>query len=336
MLAPTQKGVEAGNSNSLSHISILQQVLAYVGPNHWWYVATVCSLWRDLYQELASVQLVGHRGLYDHNVSITCAPQMTLYSAVFSSASRVRSVQKMLDCTAEECWSAAGRYADADTLRAAHAMGMPYTLATMRGCARCNKHAVMQFLHAEGCPWDEPVCAVAAESGRFEMLRWALEHGCDWQEQTILQSAASSGNIEMTAWVMQQPAVLCSSQAIFAAAARGHTAMCEYLRAEGLKWLPRACAVAAQGGHLDTLRWLNENGCRWSGLVCSDAAAGGSIDVLCYVQQQGIDFNAAKLTEMLLRAGVYKRLAAAQWLRQQGLSGLRGCTLAACTCQAKC
>jgi hypothetical protein len=105
--APAQKSIKAVISNPLSHVSILQQVLSYVGPGHWWYVATVCSLWRDLYKELSTVQLVGYRGLYNHNVSITCTPQMTLYSAVFASASRFRSAQKMLDCKAEEYWSAA-------------------------------------------------------------------------------------------------------------------------------------------------------------------------------------------------------------------------------------
>jgi hypothetical protein len=87
------------------------------------------------------------------------------------------------------------------------------------------------------------------------------------------------------------------------------------------------------GAHLDTLRWLNEHGCPWSGLVCFDAAAGGSIDVLSYLQQQGIDFNAAKLQTMLLRAGVYKKLAAYDSKVQIGLIHY---TLATCTGLVKC
>jgi hypothetical protein len=244
---------------------------------------------------------------------------MTLYSAVFASASRVRSAQKSLDCKAEEYWSAVGRYADADTLTAAHELGMPYTLTTMLRCALSNKPAVMQFLRAQGCAWDESVCAAAAKRGCYDALRWAHEHGCDWQEQPILQSAASSGNIEMTAWVKRQPAVLCTPQAMYTAAAHGHTAMCEYLHAEGVAWHHLVCSVAARGSHLGTLRWLHEHGCPWSSrVICLDAAKGGSVGVLSYLQQQGVNFTATRLRDMLLSAGAHKKLAAAQWLREQG------------------
>jgi hypothetical protein len=57
-----QKRSAADSSNLLSQVGILQQVLSYVGPGHWWYVPPVCSLWRDLYQEVASMQVIGHRG----------------------------------------------------------------------------------------------------------------------------------------------------------------------------------------------------------------------------------------------------------------------------------
>jgi hypothetical protein len=141
---------------------------------------------------------------------------------------------------------------------------MPYTLATMHGCALCNNLRVMQFLRAEGCSWDELVCSAAAESGSFEMLRWAREHGCPWFDDDILQMAASSGNTALTAWVMQQPGVLRNSQAIFAAATHGHVAVCDYLFSKQLP-LPAhnelACNTAAERGHTETLRWLHEHGC---------------------------------------------------------------------------
>jgi hypothetical protein len=314
----TQNRSVADSSNPLCHTGILQHVLSYVGPGHWWYVATVCSLWRDLYQGLESVQMVGYEW-YDRKTTITCTPQTTLYGAVFESASRVRLAEESLDCTAEHYRSAAGRCAGVEALAAAHELGMPYTSATMHRCALCNKLSVMQFLHAQGCPWDESVCTAAAERGCYEMLRWAHQHGCDWEHQHILQAAASSGNIEMTAWVMQQPDIGRGPQAMYSAAARGHTAMCAFLRSEGSPWHKLACCAAAEGAHADTLRWLHEHGCPWipNGVYLS-AAKGGSIDALSYLQQQGIEFTAERLTAMLLRAGAYSKLAAAQWLRQQG------------------
>jgi hypothetical protein len=53
-------------------------------------------------------------------------------------------------------------------------------------------------------------------------------------------------------------------------------------------------------------------------MVCSSAAMGGSVDVMVYLQQQGIQFTADVLKDMLDHAGVHNKLAATQWLRQQG------------------
>jgi hypothetical protein len=244
-----------------------QHVLSYVGRGHWWYVSTVCSLWRDMYRRLESVQVVSYdgRGL---NSNITCTPQMTLFSAVFASAARVRLAEASLDCRAERYRSAAGKYANVEALAAAVELGMPYFFATMHGCALRNTLAVMQYLHAKGCHWNHLVCTAAAERGCFEMLRWAREHGCEWDQHTILSSAASSGDIELTAWVNQQPAVHHSSEAMGAAAARGHTAMCEYLRAEGIPWHDLVCWAAAANAKFETLRWLREHGVCFPAFAC--------------------------------------------------------------------
>jgi hypothetical protein len=169
-MSADQKRSAADRGSPLTQTSTLQHVLSYVGPGHWWFVATVCGLWKDLYQQLADAQVVSYDDLVE-KISITCTPHMTLYSAVFASASRVRLAEASLDCTTRLYQSGAGRYADIETLAAAHELGMPYTLETMRGCALCNTLAVMQFLRAERCEWDKFVCSSAATRGYFKMLR---------------------------------------------------------------------------------------------------------------------------------------------------------------------
>jgi hypothetical protein len=231
-----------------------------------------------MYRRLESVQVVGYdgRGLTSN---ITSTPQMTLSSAVFASATRVRLAEESLDCGAE-------RYRSAEA-RAAHEL-MQYSYATMHGCALCNTLAVMQHLHATGCYWNHLVCTAAAERGYFEMLRWAREHGCEWNEHTILSSAASSGNVQMAAWVKRQPGVFFSPAAMHAAAANGHTAMCEWLRAEGSPWHGLDCAAAANGAHLETLRWLRQHGCPCDAGLVLAAATGGSVAILAYLQAEGL------------------------------------------------
>jgi hypothetical protein len=79
-------------------------------------------------------------------------------------------------------------------------------------------------------------------------------------------------------------------------------------------------AAAASNGHGSTLRWLREHGCPWNPAgICNLVAKGGSVEALELLLQQGIVLTAAQLTEMLNIAGAHSNLAAAQWLRAQGV-----------------
>eukprot|EP00953_Heterococcus_sp_UTEX-ZZ885_P029689 15742-Heterococcus_DN1.PRE.1 len=150
------------------------------------------------------------------------------------------------------------------------------------------------------------------------MLRWAREQGCPYNRYALLSSAASSGSFEMVAWVRHLPDVQLDAETLAAAAAEGHTAMCEHLRAEQCPW-GESALNAAFNGHTDTLRLLHEHGCPFEPeMVCESAASHGTVEVMAFLQQIGLMSTPLVLTEMLNTAGAYNTLAAAQWLRQQG------------------
>jgi hypothetical protein len=65
--------------------------------------------------------------------------------------------------------------------------------------------------------------------------------------------------------------------------------------------------------------------------VCTAAAKGGSTDILQYLQQQVV-FTAELLTAMLNAAGAHSKLAAAQWLLQQGAEFLCSVYIGYATC----
>jgi hypothetical protein len=252
---------------------------------------------------------------------LTCVPQMTLFSSVFASPSRVQLAHESgMDCSSTSYQYAAGRNASVATLKVAHDLGMEYSAVTMLGAAERSGLPVLQFLHAQGCPWDETVSKAAAERGAFKKLRWLREHGCDWNSEFILFDAATTGDLQMTAWVKQQPGVELNFAAMEAAAAFGHTAICAYLHAEQCPWDSGSTANAAGGGHVDTLRWLHEHGCRWDvDEIRIAAAESGSVDVLAYLQQHNdVDLSATALTDILNAAGAKRKLVAVQWLREQG------------------
>eukprot|EP00953_Heterococcus_sp_UTEX-ZZ885_P009499 5592-Heterococcus_DN1.PRE.1 len=201
---------------------------------------------------------------------------MTLYSSVFASPSRVRLAHELsIDCSEDSYKLAAGMHGSVKTLAAAYELGMSLSAATTLGAAECNQLSVIQFLRASGCAWD-------------------------WKPQYILGEAASSGNIEMTTWVKQQSGVVCDEYAMAAAAQNGHTAMCDFLRAEQCPWDTDACHDAARNGHVHTLKWLHEHGCPWHAVTVREKAAeGGHVDVIAYLQQEGLLNTAAVLRDML-------------------------------------
>jgi hypothetical protein len=197
--------------------------------------------------------------------------------------------------------------------------GVKFTTETAVSAARTNQVAVLQYLLAQECPLGAEVCREAAASGSLEALRWAREEECPWEANEIMIAAASSGSVELTAWVLQQPGVPVYPGVLSAAAKRGHTAVCAYLRQQQCPADASACMYAVKGGHLDTLRCLLEHGCTWNeGQVRRRAAERGSIAMLEYIQQEGILATAAQLTDMLNIAGAADKLAAAQWLRERG------------------
>ena len=121
------------------------------------------------------------------------------------------------------------------------------------------------------------------------------------------------------AWVLQHADTQLSIGVIGTAAARGHTDLCKYLRAQQCPWGEQSTTTATAGGHVDLLTWLVSNGCPWNARqLCLCAAEGTSIEMLLHLQQQGLMTDAAVLSDMLAQALAFSKFATAKWLRQQG------------------
>jgi hypothetical protein len=258
----------------------------------------------------------------DHNErQFTCVPQMTLYSSVFASPSRLRLAQASgIHCTTPAAHHAAGRCASIEALEAARELGIHFSVIVMQGAASKNKLSVLQFLRAQGCPWSSQTCRLLAESGELAALQWARTQRCSWDRYSISSSAVGSGNLEPVKWVQQQSGVVCDERAMELTAQLGATAMCEFLRSQWCPWSTRACTTAAVFGRVDTLRWLREHGCPWDEADMVPAAVNyrANVELVQHLQQQGLEFTAEMLTGLLQLAGGSSKLAAAKWLRQQG------------------
>jgi hypothetical protein len=306
-LAMTQndasKRIAAAQNNPFYDVNIMRKVITCAGAGQWFFLAPVCKLWRDLYAQLASAS-VSACSTDGRRRNIACKPQMTRYICVFASASRIRLARESgVKFTTKKFRHAAGAHADTTTLAAAHELGMPFSEITMVGAARCNKLAVLQFLHAEGCPWEATVMTEAVKRGEFEMVRWLHETGCEWDERWVLYYAATSGNIELLGWVKQRVDMPFTEHHMQKAVERGQTAVCEYLQSQQCPLAHYMCRSAARNGHADTLHWLRQQEHYFNvDSVCEFAALGGSVAVLEYLLREGL--LATRLTWVLKTAGI--------------------------------
>jgi hypothetical protein len=318
MATYVQKRSSASSSDPLLNISILEIVLGYVGPGHYLFVASVSQWWREVYTSMTSQEIAFYT-IHGCNCPICISPT-TLISSAFTSLSRVKLAHNnWLDCSSEAYQHAAGRHADVAILATAHSLGMQYTDTVMAGAAQSNKLAELQFLRGQGCPWPCGMIETAASSGYFELLRWCHEHGCQWEQHSKpLCFAAQSGNVELLAWVLQETGTNLTESVMSTAAAKGHTAMCQYLYSQQCPWDANSTSNAATYGHVSVLRWLVDNGCPWDAReLYTCATVGGRVDVLVYLQEVG-SLTIEVLTELLDYAGAYEQPAAAKWLREQG------------------
>jgi hypothetical protein len=255
----------------LEDAGILLHVLNILGPGHHLFISAVSKAWREIYERVDSVQKIGSaRKYWTDAVRVTVTPKMTLCSAIFASASRVKLAHFSGLILNEREQGIAGKIANLSTLQAAYEVGLQLTDKVLFGAAEAASIPKLQWLHTEqGCPLPEGISSYAAGSGSIEMLRWLKDRGSAFTASTCVRAAAGA-----------------------------HLCVLQYLRDEGCEWDESVCAAAASHGHLTTLQWLHEQGCPWyADHICGAAAGSGSVEMLCYLKQQGCVFNESTMAD---------------------------------------
>jgi hypothetical protein len=208
----TAKRSAAAASNPLGNSSILQHVLSYRGLGHWFFAATVCSLWRRIYEGLASTMVLK---IQSEPISVPefqrCVPKMTLLSAVLASPSRLRLARNELPVgnKSSAMSYAIGLYADVVTIAAA---------AEELGIIGSWK-AIAQGIAASGC---------------VSKLDWFCSNEHRLPGNTDMY-AAKSGSLSMLEFVLskkQRPPRF-SVNLMAAAAAHSPPEVCKHLHEKG-------------------------------------------------------------------------------------------------------
>jgi hypothetical protein len=228
-------------------------------------ISAVNKTWKESYKRVGNYQMVINEECDAKVLLLTGIPQITLFSAIFASATVVRLAHACgLAFDNAKLQRIAGKVADIPGLRAACKLGLALTDEVLIGAAESASVPKLQWLHTEqSCELPADICAWAAKSGSINALRWLREHGSAFTADTCKSAAAGD-----------------------------HVHVLRFLHDEGCEWNWDACSAAARNGHLTTLQWLRERGCPWTDdTICDDAIYSGSIEMLLYLKQQGCEYT---------------------------------------------
>jgi hypothetical protein len=124
----TVKRSAAVARNPLERRGIEQHVLSYLGPGHWLFAAAVCSLWKRIYENIASTEVLK---VQTEPITVPmlwrCVPRMTLLSAILASPSRLRCAHELglpLGNRSFVMSYAIGLYTDIATIATAEELGI--------------------------------------------------------------------------------------------------------------------------------------------------------------------------------------------------------------------
>jgi hypothetical protein len=138
----------AETCSPLHHRGVLQLVLDFVGPGEHAFVSTVSKSFRTCYLNVADFHGM-HEAPTGIDNLINVVHNMTAYSSVFTSRSRVRLAIELgfvLDPTSWWYQFNAGQCADIETLEELHEQyHMPYTRVVSRGAAQSGNVSKMQW-----------------------------------------------------------------------------------------------------------------------------------------------------------------------------------------------
>jgi hypothetical protein len=139
-----------------------------------------------------------------------------------------------------------------EALRLLRERGCPWDASATTSAAISNNADMLQYLHEHDCMWVEVACTAAARNSNLSMLQYLRQHGCPWSAAAVASSAVASGSTQLVSWLLQQPGIAFDPANMLTAAEKGHTAICQLLRAAQIPYSD-TCASAQLGAGIARL-----------------------------------------------------------------------------------
>ena len=213
--------------------ALLRQILEYVGPKQYRFVALVNRQWKRIHDEI-------HHGDTTTHFGAVLASKRTL-----SVVSQKEYVEWQLRWFVFQTLVEQG---DLNTLR--------WLWARRREKRVCSSDCSTLRVRANGWSWNSMTCAAAALGGHLEVLQWAWANGCRWDRQTCWKNAAKGGHLEVLKWARLN-GCRWAVETCSIAAEGGHLEVLKWAKRNKCRWNSLDCLEAARAnGHKHILRWI--------------------------------------------------------------------------------
>jgi hypothetical protein len=167
------------------------------------------------------------------------------------------------------------------------------TVASMSG----HLHVLM-WAREHNFPWDRATCHKASQTQHWNEMKWAYNNGCPWDVRCYEDMIWSTrnDNLELLQWARENDCPwdsgTCSS-----AAASGKLHLLQWAREHNCPWDDLPCFHASRCGNLTMLQWARENGCPWNASICSVAAGHGFLNIVQWARENGCPWNERTCSE---------------------------------------
>ena len=148
---------------------LLSEIISYVGPKHYLFIASIDRRFQQTYVET-----------YPNDKSTGLNASTIEYARMCWELNRGDS-----DNQRALTFSAA-KYGNLAALQYLHAADCTFSDYICTAAAKNGHLNVLQWCREKGCPWDEWTCRYAAENGHLNVLQWCREMGVHGMEILVL------------------------------------------------------------------------------------------------------------------------------------------------------
>ena len=159
--------------------SLLSEIISYVGPKHYLFIASIDRRFQKAY-----VQTYPNENFTGLNASTIGYARMC-YELNRGDSDHQRALSL-----------SAAKHGNLAALQYLHAADCPLSDRVCHVAAAHGHLTVLQWCREKECPWDAWTCTLAAINGHLNVLQWCHENGCPWDELACA-FAAKNGHLDV-------------------------------------------------------------------------------------------------------------------------------------------